>query len=104
MWSGLIANIPAGWLICDGTFGTPDLRDSFIKGASADQDPGGTGGASSHTHPFTSDGHVHNLVAGDFIESGAVWSKHTSFSSDTGTTDAGSSLPPYFKLIFLMKS
>lgn len=34
MWSGAIANIPAGWALCDGTNGRPDLRGRFIVGAS----------------------------------------------------------------------
>src|SRR6185369_12849934 len=25
MWGGLVANIPSGWLLCDGQNGTPDL-------------------------------------------------------------------------------
>lgn len=36
MWSGSIASIPLGWLLCDGTNGTPDLRDKFIIGARQD--------------------------------------------------------------------
>jgi hypothetical protein len=36
MWSGTIATIPAGWLLCDGGNGTPDLRDRFIVGANQD--------------------------------------------------------------------
>ncbi len=32
-WSGSIANIPKGWVLCDGSHGTPDLRDKFIVGA-----------------------------------------------------------------------
>jgi prepilin-type N-terminal cleavage/methylation domain-containing protein len=36
MWSGSIASIPSGWLLCDGTNGTPDLRDKFIVGARQD--------------------------------------------------------------------
>jgi hypothetical protein len=35
-WSGTIATIPAGWYLCDGTNGTPDLRNQFIVGAYAD--------------------------------------------------------------------
>jgi len=37
MWSGSIASIPEGWALCDGTKGTPDLRDKFIIGAASDQ-------------------------------------------------------------------
>ncbi|MBI3602614.1 MAG: tail fiber protein [Candidatus Omnitrophica bacterium] len=59
-WSGSIANIPAGWALCDGTNGTPDLRDKFIVGVR--QDDAGisksnimgtllqTGGSTTHNH------------------------------------------------------
>ncbi|MGK7880327.1 MAG: LamG-like jellyroll fold domain-containing protein [Crocosphaera sp.] len=30
MWSGSKDHIPVGWALCDGTNGTPDLRDRFI--------------------------------------------------------------------------
>ena len=50
MWSGTIAQIPAGWYLCDGgTYGglkTPDLRNRFIVGSAGD----GTGNA---TVPIT---------------------------------------------------
>lgn len=36
MWSGTIATIPTGWLLCNGQPGTPDLRDKFIIGAAQD--------------------------------------------------------------------
>lgn len=36
MWSGTIATIPSNWALCDGTSGTPDLRDRFIVGARQD--------------------------------------------------------------------
>lgn len=31
--SGSIATVPYGWAICDGTQGTPDLRNRFIIGS-----------------------------------------------------------------------
>lgn len=49
MWSGLLVNIPAGWVLCDGSPGTPDLRDRFIVGASDGADPGATGGNNNVT-------------------------------------------------------
>lgn len=59
---GSIASIPAGWQLCDGTNGTPDLRDKFIVGAGGAYAVGETGGADSvtlteaqmpaHTHFF----------------------------------------------------
>jgi microcystin-dependent protein len=44
MWSGTIATIPAGWALCNGANGTPDLRDKFVVGARAD-----SGGAAQST-------------------------------------------------------
>ena len=32
MWSGAIANIPQGWVLCNGTNGTPNLRGRFVVG------------------------------------------------------------------------
>jgi hypothetical protein len=36
LWNGLIAAIPTGFQLCDGSNGTPDLRDKFVVGATAD--------------------------------------------------------------------
>lgn len=40
MFNGSVADIPEGWVICDGTNGTPDLTDRFIKAATSDNDVG----------------------------------------------------------------
>jgi microcystin-dependent protein len=49
LWSGLAAAIPAGWTLCDGTSGTPDLRDRFVVGAAGAYAVGATGGATTQT-------------------------------------------------------
>jgi hypothetical protein len=36
MWSGTIASIPTGWVLCNGSNSTPDLRNKFIIGAHSD--------------------------------------------------------------------
>lgn len=54
MWSGAIGSIPTGYVICDGTNGTPDLRDRFIVGAGNSYSVGNTGG-------FVSSGVVTNV-------------------------------------------
>jgi hypothetical protein len=59
MWSGNIASIPTRWALCNGSNGTPDLRDRFIVGAGSTYAPGATGGskdaiAVSHSHTATS--------------------------------------------------
>jgi microcystin-dependent protein len=58
MWSGSILSIPAGWALCDGTNGTPNLRDKFIMGAGSAYSPGAQGGSAdatlvAHTHTFS---------------------------------------------------
>jgi len=47
MWSGDLAAIPAGWQLCDGNNGTPDLRDRFIIGGGGGYNLGSTGGSSN---------------------------------------------------------
>lgn len=72
MWSGTIASIPSGWVLCDGNNGTPDLRDKFVMGAPAGENPGPGGGSHTrtlseanlppHTHTISSSGtHGHML-------------------------------------------
>lgn len=36
MWSGTIATIPTGWVLCNGSNSTPDLRNKFVIGAHSD--------------------------------------------------------------------
>ena len=70
--------IPAGWALCDGTNGTPDLRSRFVKGAAAGLDPGATGGAAthahadhaSHTHTVTTQSASPDLFTGDLLGTG----------------------------------
>ena len=54
MWSGAINQIPIGWALCDGTNGTPNLKDRFVVGAGNLYAVGVTGGSTtkdiSHTH------------------------------------------------------
>jgi len=50
VWTDLLANVPAGYNLCDGGGGRPELRAKFLRGSNAAVDPGGGGGADSHTH------------------------------------------------------
>jgi len=58
IWSGAIVDIPEGWLLCDGTNGTPDLTGCFVMGAGDAYDPGDTGGAATHDHEGETGGHA----------------------------------------------
>ena len=73
-WYGALGNIPVGYALCNGSNGTPDLRNRFLVGAGSDYNLGNTGGANnvtlttaqmpSHTHTgsTSTDGvHSHNI-------------------------------------------
>ena len=68
IWSGSVASVPSGWYLCNGSNGTPDLRDKFVVGAGSTYAVADTGGSAnaivvSHTHTATSTvtdpGHTH---------------------------------------------
>ena len=46
MWSG--SSVPTGWSLCNGSNGTPDLRNRFIVGSGGSYNTGATGGADSY--------------------------------------------------------
>lgn len=130
IWSGSTGTIPTGWVLCNGSNSTPDLRDRFVVGAGSSYAVGDTGGSKdaivvSHTHTATSTvtdpGHNHTAqgtTAPPFQAGGnAVFSPTTvnTSTSTTGITVAtsistvGSSgtnanLPPYYALCYIMKT
>mmetsp|Transcript_29656 Transcript_29656/g.26224 ORF Transcript_29656/g.26224 Transcript_29656/m.26224 type:complete len:323 (+) Transcript_29656:154-1122(+) len=56
MWSGDLQNIPEGYLLCDGSNDTPDLRDRFVLGCSYETKIGSKGGNDTHSHNVTVSG------------------------------------------------
>ena len=73
LWSGASDAIPSGFVLCNGSNSTPDLRGRFIVGFSDtdnDYDVNDTGGSKevtlgtselpSHSHSVTDPGHVHS--------------------------------------------
>ncbi len=94
MWSGIIGNIPAGWALCDGGDGRPDLRSKFIRGAASGQNPGGTGGSDTINipgHSHTVNSHTHSggslgfRLAGTRTVTGSIGPHH--ISSNTGVNN-----------------
>lgn len=125
MWSGSIASIPGGWFLCNGSNGTPDLRDRFIVGAGTTYAVAATGGTAdaivvSHTHTITDPGHVHTAgginnymtygngasFAGSGISSSSPMASATTGISvnSTGSSGTNQNLPPYYALAYIMKA
>jgi hypothetical protein len=59
LWSGSIVNIPTSWYLCNGSNGTPDLRNKFVMGAGSTYAVGVSGGSTTssaggaHAHPYS---------------------------------------------------
>jgi hypothetical protein len=47
VWSGSIATVPSGYLLCNGQNGTPNLQDGFVVGAGNTFSVNATGGFAS---------------------------------------------------------
>jgi hypothetical protein len=127
LWSGSIASIPSGYSLCDGSNGTPNLRDRFIVGAGTAYAVGALGGSKdavvvSHNHTVTDPGHTHTLPLQqessddiDYVNTGTnyVSSRSNSFTSQsattgislatTGVSGTDKNLPPYYALAYIMR-
>lgn len=97
LWSGSIASIPSGWVLCNGANSTPDLRDRFVVGAGTTYAVNATGGANtvtldatmipSHTHTVTTTGTASSENAHSHTFSGTTSGQsatHTHGVSDPG--------------------
>lgn len=100
MWSGAVGAVPAGWALCDGTNGTPNLKNRFIVGAGDAYAVGATGGADSvtlnesqipsHTHAIsatTVSAGAHNHTITDPGHSHSTYNQVTNPSSADGPLD-----------------
>ena len=130
IWSGSQASIPTGWLLCNGTSSTPDLRDRFIVGAGSTYAVNASGGSAnailvSHTHTFTGTALATHLHGSGVASGGGGGSFYTATGSpevnqiNTSAVSAGTpagtnstegssatnaNLPPYYALCYIMKS
>ena len=60
MWSGSVASIPSGWVLCNGSNSTPDLRNRFVVGAGSSYGVNATGGSTTDSITTNSaGGHNH---------------------------------------------
>lgn len=122
--------IPSGWSVCNGSGGTPDLRDKFVRGASVDGDIRDTGGATTHTHTnsntSTRSAHNHGGTKNFSVGNGAgqdttdgtgvvaASANHThdvgiditgadSHAHTVGDTGSASNLPPYIYRVYIRR-
>lgn len=125
LWSGSVASIPAHWHLCDGTTGTVSLIDKFVIGAGSSYAVGAAGGGTTHTHTYsgttssfsasgvatvsitsatgypTTDPTGSYAVFSNILDGGISGFTHTHTYS--GTTDSGSSMPPYYALAYIQR-
>lgn len=124
MWSGVVA--PAGWHLCDGTDGSPDLRDRFVLSAGTVL-PGVYGGNREITlNPDQLPAHKHGagtlslddptlanylsynnntLSLADSISAG-VQQKTIAITGETAAAGLGNAItimPPYYTLAYIIK-
>ena len=114
MWSGAINDIPSGFVLCDGTNGTPDLRDKFVVGAGNNYAVDATGGQAdaivpNHTHPTTFDNKKYFPGGGStsvsFGGAGGYPADVFSMSNPSdGESVTNKNLPPYLALCYIMKT
>jgi hypothetical protein len=126
LWSGSSESIPSGWLLCDGSNSTPDLRNRFVVGATSTYAVGATGGSAdaivvAHTHTITDPNHAHSYFGaasnagfnpsyGGSVTtspgpSNTTGSAATGISiNSTGSSGTNANLPPYYALCYIMKA
>ena len=96
LWSGSTGSIPSGWVLCNGSNSTPDLRNRFVVGAGSGYSVGNTGGADtvtlteaqipSHNHSF-SGSHSHSHTINNHTHS---WSGTTNTTGNHNHHEYGS--------------
>ena len=127
MFTGSSGSIPIGWVICDGSNGSPDLRDKFVIGAGGSYAVGSNGG--SNDAGLLKHSHLYNDISSNISGSGSVRVAEASSRNDEavsvirslsiadtsgsrttsieGTVDGigtNLNLPPFYALSFIMKT
>lgn len=89
IWYGDSGSVPTGWVICDGSNGTPDLRDKTVVGAGY-QSVGHTAGNWNATATTDSDGfHAHTGATMDHALTWGEMPNHYHTYSWKGITSEG---------------
>ena len=126
IWSGAANAIPSGWVLCNGSNGTPNLQDRFVIGAGSGYNVNATGGSTTASDTVTISGSdtvnisvsgstsYENLATGGtHISTGAANRRHTHTFSGSGSDTVNisgsdtvnvSTMSPYYALCYIMKS
>lgn len=86
LWKGLLSSIPSGWILCDGTGGTVDMRGRHLKITGTVGAVGATGGSNTHTH--ASQNHNHTVA---HTHTGSQTHSDVKSNGNTGTSIATNS-------------
>jgi microcystin-dependent protein len=116
-WNGVAA--PAGWALCDGNNGTPNLTGRFILGSGAgsgltSRTLGQSGGAESvaltveqmpkHAHNYSTMEHEHRgLWDGDKVDGNQKGRWVTKVTDFQGGNQPHNNMPPFYVLTYIMK-
>ena len=130
IWYGSLTDIPPGWVLCDGSNDTPDLRGRFVVGANPNEkrssdlslsirEIDAKGGSETHTltvnelpkhsHPFRiGGGNDLNWNAdsgGPFTLGADDVPRGTAMrnTEETGTGAGHNNMPPFYTLAYVMK-
>jgi hypothetical protein len=100
LWSGSTGSIPSGFVLCNGSNSTPDLRDRFVIGAGNSYSVGATGGSANVTlttaqlpaHSHSTNNHTHSFNAGNHSHSFST-GNHTHSFSGSGSSNHSHGVP-----------
>lgn len=112
LWTGTLASIPSGWVLCDGNNGSPNLLNRFVKGVvNGSTNPGATGGNATtalttaelpaHTHPGV---YSQNAAVGGGTATSGSSPGNSAAVPTQGSSSAFGNEPPFFAVAFIMKT
>lgn len=103
IWPLALGAIPPGYHLCDGTAGTPDMRNFTVIGAGDTYAVGATGGSLTHTHTVDQGTHEHELVSGEVVASGNDFDKLSDAVDPAITCSTDNHQDPYKAYAFIQK-
>ncbi len=112
IWSGAVEDIPAGWALCDGQDGRPDLRGRFVLGAGGTYNPGAAGGSEEVTLTVGQMPQHNHEVSFRRSSEKAMSSNNGNLTGTepvvastkvTGSSQPHPNMPPYYALCYIIK-